>query len=92
MLFRSGRISESNMNNRIERTETARSIMHEVDRIMTVADEEERERQLWGIKEKGMEMMNSTIAEKDDLVWKSRSIWANSPRMLKGLLFPVKRS
>ncbi|MGI6472024.1 MAG: TIGR04190 family B12-binding domain/radical SAM domain protein [Candidatus Methanomethylophilaceae archaeon] len=87
-----GRISESNMNNRIERTETARSIMHEVDRIMTVADEEERERQLWGIKEKGMEMMNSTIAEKDDLVWKSRSIWANSPRMLKGLLFPVKRS
>lgn len=90
--YEAGRITESNMNNRIERTETARSIMHEVDRIMTVTDPEERERQLWGIKEKGMEMMNSTIAEKDDLVWKSRSIWANSPRMLKGLLFPVKRS
>lgn len=90
--FEAGRISESNMNNRIERTETARSIMHEVDRIVTIEDEEERERQLWGIKERGMEMMNSTIAEKDDLVWKSRSIWANAPRMLKGLLFPLKRS
>ena len=39
-----------------------------------------------------MEMMNSTISEKDDLVWKSRSIWSNAPRMLKGLLFPMKRS
>jgi len=37
-------------------------------------------------------MMNSTIAEKDDLVWKSGSVWFNAPRMLRGLLFPMKRS
>ena len=90
--FEAGRISESRMNNRIERTETARSIMHEVDKIMTIKNEEERESQLWGIKEKGMVMMNSTIAEKDDLVWKSGSVWFNAPRMLRGLLFPMKRS
>ncbi len=89
--FEAGRISESRMNNRIERTETARSIMHEVDKIMTIKNEE-RESQLWGIKEKGMVMMNSTIAEKDDLVWKSGSVWFNAPRMLRGLLFPMKRS
>lgn len=90
--YESGRISESGMNNRIERTETARAIMHEVDEIMTIADKQERESRLWGIKEKGMELMNSTIAEKDDLVWKTRPIWANAPRMLKGLIFPIKRS
>ncbi len=90
--YESGRISESGMNGRIERTETARAIMYEVDEIMTIADKEERESRLWGIKEKGMELMNSTIAEKDDLVWKTRPIWANAPRMLKGLIFPMKRS
>lgn len=90
--YESGRISESGMNDRIERTETARAIMHEVDEIMTIADKQERESRLWGIKEKGMELMNSTIAEKDDLVWKTRPIWANAPRMLKGLIFPIKRS
>lgn len=87
-----GRISESRMNNRIARTENARSIMHEVDEIMTVEDKEERETLLWGIKEKGMDMMNSTIAEKSDLIWKEGSIISSIPRMLKGLIFPMKRS
>ena len=90
--FEAGRISESQMKNRNERTEVARSLMHEVDEIMTVQDKDERDRLLWGIKEKGMEMMDSTIAEKSDLVWRSGPIWSSAPRMLKGLLFPMKRS
>ncbi len=89
--FEAGRISSSQLKNRTERTEMARSLMHEVDDIMTVQDKEERERLLWGIKEKGMDMMDSTIAEKSDLVWKTGPIWHSTPRMLKGLIFPMKR-
>ncbi len=89
--FEAGRISESRLINRTERTELARSLMHEVDKIMAVRDPVERETLLWGIKEKGMEMMNSTVCEKEDLAWDTKPVWYSAPRALRGLLFPLSR-
>jgi hypothetical protein len=89
--FEAGRISEERLRNRTGRTEVARSLMHEVDAIMAIKDTAERDTLLWGIKEKGMEMMNSTVCEKDDLVWESKPVWASAPRALRGLMFPLKR-
>ncbi len=84
--FEAGRIDQAMKDDRCERTEFARSLMHKVDEIMTIQDPEEREARLWEIKEEGTRMMNSTIANKKDLDWDAGSIWSNAPRVGIGLL------
>ncbi|MCQ2069855.1 MAG: TIGR04190 family B12-binding domain/radical SAM domain protein [archaeon] len=81
-----GRISEEGARARNERTEVARGIMHHIDEVLKIVDEEERNRQLWDIKEEGVRMMDSTITDKKDLDWDCGSIWTNAPRMAVGLL------
>ncbi|MDR2698434.1 MAG: TIGR04190 family B12-binding domain/radical SAM domain protein [Candidatus Methanoplasma sp.] len=80
------RISSAVFEQRKERTETARSLMHRVDEIMTIRDAEERESRLWEIKDEGASLMNSTICDKNNLDWKAGSIWRNAPRILTGLV------
>ncbi|MDO5861383.1 MAG: TIGR04190 family B12-binding domain/radical SAM domain protein [Thermoplasmata archaeon] len=80
-----GRISDDVYRQRIERTETARDLMHRIDEIMLIADPEEREARLWETKDEGTRMMNSTIANKKDLDWDAGSIWSNGPRVALGL-------
>ncbi len=80
-----GRISDEEHSAAVERTETARSLMHRIDDIMRIADREEREARLWETKDEGVRMMNSTIANKKNLDWDAGSIWANSPRVVLGL-------
>ena len=84
--FEAGRIDQAMKDDRCERTEFARSLMHKVDEIMTIQDPEEREARLWETKEEGTRMMNSTIANKKDLDWDAGSIWSNAPRVGIGLL------
>ena len=84
--FEAGRIDQAMKEDRCERTEFARSLMHKVDEIMTIQDPEEREARLWETKEEGTRMMNSTIANKKDLDWDAGSIWSNAPRVGIGLL------
>ena len=84
--YEAGRIDEKMKDDRCERTEFARSLMHKVDEIMTIQDLEEREARLWETKEEGTRMMNSTIANKKDLDWDAGSIWSNAPRVGIGLL------
>ena len=84
--FEAGRIDEKMKDDRCERTEFARSLMHKVDEIMTISDPEEREARLWETKEEGTRMMNSTIANKKDLDWDAGSIWSNAPRVGIGLM------
>ena len=84
--FEAGRIDQAMKDDRCERTEFARSLMHKVDEIMTIQDPEEREVRLWETKEEGTRMMNSTIANKKDLDWDAGSIWSNAPRVGIGLL------
>ncbi len=82
----SGRISEEGARVRNERTETARKIMHFIDEALLLEDPEERERRLWAIKEDGTRLMDSTITDKNDLDWKTGSIWSNAPRVGMGLV------
>jgi hypothetical protein len=86
----SGHITEEGARIRNERTETARSIMHTIDEALTL-DKEECDRRLWAIKEEGVRMMDSTITDKNDLDWKTGSIWANAPRVAVGLLKSMGR-
>ena len=86
-----GRIDDTDMDQRIERTEFARSLMHRVDEIMAIQDREEREAKLWETKDEGTRMMNSTICSKKDLDWEAGSIWSNGPRVAMGLMKSVLR-
>lgn len=81
-----GRISEEGAKYRNERTEMARGIMHTIDEALLLDDPEERDRRLWAIKEDGYKLMDSTITDKNDLDWKTGSIWTNAPRVGMGLL------
>lgn len=81
-----GRIDDATMDQRIERTEFARELMHKVDDIMTIQDPEEREARLWETKDEGTRMMNSTVCNKKDLDWEAGSIWSNAPRVAVGML------
>ncbi len=81
-----GRIDAATMDQRIERTEFARDLMHRVDEIMAIPDPEEREARLWETKDEGTRMMNSTVCNKKDLDWEAGSIWSNGPRVAVGLL------
>ena len=80
-----GRISKEAYEDRVDRTEKARSLMHRIDEIMLIPDQEERDARLWETKEEGIRMMNSTIANKKDLDWDAGSIWSNGPRVVMGL-------
>ena len=84
--FEAGRISEEAKDERCRRTEFARELMHKVDEIMLIKDEEERNARLWETKDEGTRMMNSTIANKKDLDWDAGSIWSNAPRVGFGLM------
>ncbi len=81
-----GRISEADMRARVERTESARDLMHRIDEIMKIGDLELRESRLWENKEAGMQLLNSTICDKKDLDWDTGSIYSNPFRIVSGLL------
>ncbi len=84
--FASGRIPEEMFRTRVERTETARSLMHEIDRIMEISDPEARDALLWEVKDRGKALQDSTICDKSDLDWNTRSIYANAFRVMSGLI------
>ena len=60
--------------------------MAQIDDILLIKNEEERNSKLWGIKEEGERMMASTVCNKKDLDWDAGSIWSNAPRVATGLL------
>jgi len=86
MEFESGRISKETLDSRKERTETARTLMHDIDVIMRITDKEERERKLWETKERSIGLVNSTICNKNDLDWDTGSIYTNGFRVVSGLM------
>ena len=86
MEMESGRIDKAICDDRCERTEFARNLMHKVDGILEISDPEEREARLWETKDEGTRMMNSTVCDKKKLDWEAGSIWANSPRVALGLM------
>ncbi len=87
--FSVGRIDEEMRDARSERTETARTLMHRIDDIMRISDPAEREAKLWEVKAEGERVMLSTVCNKKNLDWETGSIWANTPRVISGLLKSV---
>ena len=88
-----GRCTPEQAKLRNERTETARKVMHMVDEAVALQDPEAREAALWAVKDEGIRLMDSTITDKNDLDWRSGSIWSNAPRIGIGLLKSlIKRS
>jgi len=81
-----GRISEEAYEQRVERTATARMLLAKIDDILLIKDAREREAKLWEIKEEGEELMHSTVCNKNDLDWRTGSIWSNAPRVVSGLI------
>jgi B12-binding domain/radical SAM domain protein len=84
--FEVGQIDQRNLASRRKRTEMARSIMREIDRIMSLSDLEERKRELVALKERGDFLMESTICEKRDLEWDSHGVFRSVPRAMVGLM------
>ena len=82
----SGRLTEEAAKLRNERTENARAMMHTIDEAMELKDPEERNARLWSIKDEGVRLMDSTITDKNDLDWRTGSIWSNAPRVALGLV------
>ena len=83
--YGAGRITKEELDSRVERTETARGLMHRIDDIMLIKDPVEREARLWETKDEGTRMMNSTITNKKNLDWDAGSIWSNGPRVVVGM-------
>ncbi|MCL2143523.1 MAG: TIGR04190 family B12-binding domain/radical SAM domain protein [Methanomassiliicoccaceae archaeon] len=84
--YECGRSSKDVYEARTERTGSAKAMLRRIDDILTIKDAREREDALWSIKEEGEKLMRSTVCNKNDLDWRTGSIWSNAPRILSGLL------
>ncbi|MCU0860994.1 MAG: TIGR04190 family B12-binding domain/radical SAM domain protein [Methanomassiliicoccales archaeon] len=81
-----GLISEEELHLRMERTDQARSMMRELDSALSIKDAGRREARLEELREKGRELMESTICRKSDLEWESPGIFKSLPRAMIGLV------
>ncbi|MDR0778109.1 MAG: TIGR04190 family B12-binding domain/radical SAM domain protein [Methanomassiliicoccaceae archaeon] len=81
-----GRSSDEMYASRVERTNTAKMMLKRIDDILLINDTREREKELWSIKEEGEKLMHSTVCNKDDIEWKTGSVWSNSPRIIIGMI------
>jgi len=88
--FEVGQIDEGNLASRRRRTEMARNIMGEIDRILSLPDLEERKSELAALKERADSLMESTICEKRDLEWDSHGVFKSVPRVIFGLMTSKK--
>ena len=86
MEMEAGRIDTRTFDDRCERTEIARDLMHRIDSIMEIEDQAERDSRLWEVKDEGIRLMDSTITNKKNLDWDAGSIWSNAPRVGIGLM------
>jgi B12-binding domain/radical SAM domain protein len=76
---------------RVERTTMARSMMHEIDVALTIKDAKKRQAAFDKLRQKGEELMESTICQKRDLEWESSSIFKSVPRAMIGLARSKRR-
>lgn len=81
-----GQITEPEMVERVQRTDLARRMAREVDRILAIPDDDARMTELENLKEEADAIMDSTICEKRDLEWKAPGVYRSLPRVVTGLL------
>jgi B12-binding domain/radical SAM domain protein len=71
---------------RVERTDMARVMMREIDSTIAIKDIEDRNARLDTLRERGRELMESTICRKSDLEWESHGILKSVPRAMFSLV------
>jgi hypothetical protein len=76
---------------RVERTSMARNMMHEIDVALEIKDAKKRQAAFDKLRQKGEELMESTICQKKDLEWESSSIFKSVPRAMIGLARSKRR-
>ncbi len=86
VLLDRGQVTRDEFEGRSRRTEVAKKMVHDIDDILARFEGEERERALFALKDEAQAIMTSTICEKRDLDWMTSGIWANGPRVMRGIL------
>jgi hypothetical protein len=86
-----GLIGSDELAVRIERTAMAREMMREIDLAITIKDASKRQAAFDVLRQKGEELMESTICQKRDLEWDSSSIFKSVPRAMLGLARSKRR-
>ena len=89
--FDCGLIDEDELRFRTRRTDMARQLMMDIDRVVLIPDNDERRKGLEALREKGHELMESTICRKGDLEWESPGIIKSVPRAMMSLIKPKKK-
>ncbi len=86
IMFDHHQIDREEYEGRMERTRAAVDLMDELDEVMKLENSELRAQRLKELRERGYELMDSTICQKRDLEWDSPSVIKNIPRVLLGLI------
>jgi B12-binding domain/radical SAM domain protein len=84
--FKSGLLDEQELRSRIERTDTARRMMRDIDSALAIEDPDAKNARFDELRAKGRELMDSTICQKSDLEWESPGIIKSVPRAMIGLV------
>lgn len=84
--YESELIDANELGARAERTEMARSMIREIDSALAIKDLEVRNSRFEELREKGRELMDSTICRKSDLEWESPGILKSVPRAVFSLV------
>jgi B12-binding domain/radical SAM domain protein len=87
----SGHFDQDELEARLERTDMARMMMREIDSAMSIKDPQDRKARFEELREKGRELMESTICQKSDLEWASPGIIKSIPRTMMGLIKSKKK-
>ncbi|MDD1746734.1 MAG: TIGR04190 family B12-binding domain/radical SAM domain protein [Methanomassiliicoccales archaeon] len=84
--FENGLFDENELEMRFDRTDMARRMMREIDAALALKDLDARNARFEELREKGRELMESTICQKSDLEWESHGILKSVPRAFIGLV------
>lgn len=82
-----GLMTMEELKEREARSMDARQLLAEVDMAMSIKDLREREDTLARLKQRGEDLMESTICQKRDLEWDSHSVFRSIPRVMYSLVF-----
>jgi len=81
-----GQMSEIEHLDRRRRTQMARELMRDLDQVLEIKDAGRRETELAELRERGIELMESTICQKRELEWRTGRVLLNAPRVVMGIL------
>ena len=85
-----GLMTAEELKERTERSYAARMLIKEVDLAAAIKDPVQRAEAMADLKQRGDELMESTICQKRELEWDSPSVFRSLPKVLFGLVFRRK--